>query len=97
MDLWSIFVLFQVRLCLNLSYDVLHDLANNHHNMRCLMGVEKGFGYERIDVEYQNIYDNVTLLSDQMVWELNQLIVDFGHGEVFSILGDESCANVSTG
>ncbi|MDO8996084.1 MAG: ISNCY family transposase, partial [Sediminibacterium sp.] len=45
MDLWSIFVLAQVRLCLNLSYDVLHDQANNHHNMRCLMGVEKGFGY----------------------------------------------------
>jgi len=72
MDLWSIFVLAQVRLCLNLSYDVLHDLANNHHNMRCLMGVEKGFGFERIEFEYQNIYDNVTLLSDEMVWELNQ-------------------------
>jgi hypothetical protein len=83
MDLWSIFVLAQVRLCLNLSYDVLHDQANNHHNMRCLMGVEKGFGYERIEFEYQNIYDNVTLLSDEMVWELNQVILDFGHGEVF--------------
>ena len=83
MDLWSIFVLAQVRLCLNLSYDVLHDLANNHHNMRCLMGVEKGFGYERIEFEYQNIYDNVTLLSDEMVMELNQVILDFGHGEVF--------------
>jgi hypothetical protein len=83
MDLWSIFVLAQVRLCLNLSYDVLHDLANNHHNMRCLMGVEKGFGYERIEFEYQNIYDNVTLLSDEMVSELNQVILNFGHGEVF--------------
>lgn len=83
MDLWSIFVLAQVRLCLNLSYDVLHDQANNHHNMRCLMGVEKGFGYERIEFEYQNIYDNVTLLSDEMVAELNQIILGFGHGEVF--------------
>ena len=83
MDLWSIFVLAQVRLCLNLSYDVLHDQANNHHNMRCLMGVEKGFGFERIEFEYQNIYDNVTLLSDETVWELNRVILDFGHGEVF--------------
>ena len=83
MDLWSIFVLAQVRLCLNLSYDVLHDLANNHHNMRCLMGVEKGFGFERIEFEYQNVYDNVTLLTDEMVWELNQVILGFGHGEVF--------------
>ena len=83
MDLWSIFVLAQVRLCLNLSYDVLHDLANNHHNMRCLMGVEKGFGFERTEFEYQNVYDNVTLLTDEMVWELNQVILGFGHGEVF--------------
>jgi transposase, IS5 family len=83
MDLWCIFVLAQVRLCLNLSYDVLHDQANNHHNMRCLMGVEKGFGHERIEFEYQNIYDNVTLLSDEVVWELNQAILNFGQGEVF--------------
>jgi len=83
MDLWSIFVLAQVRLCLNLSYDVLHDQANNHHNMRCLMGVEKGFGYDRIEFEYQNIYDNVSLLSDEVVAELNKVILDFGHGEVF--------------
>jgi hypothetical protein len=83
MDLWSIFVLSQVRLCLNLSYDVLHDQANNHHNMRCLMGVEKGFGFERTEFEYQNIYDNVTLLSDEVVAELNQIILNFGHGEVF--------------
>ena len=39
MDLWSIFVLPQVRWCLNLSYDVLHDQSNIHHNMRCLMGL----------------------------------------------------------
>ena len=83
MDLWCIFVLAEVRLCLNLSYDVLHDQANNHHNMRCLMGVEKGFGFERIEFEYQNIYDNVTLLNDELVTELNKVILSFGHGEVF--------------
>ena len=33
--------------------------------------------------EYQNIYDNVTLISDEMVAELNRVILDFGHGEVF--------------
>jgi hypothetical protein len=43
MDLWSIFVLAHGRLCLNLSYDVLHEQANNHHNMRCLMGVDKRY------------------------------------------------------
>lgn len=83
MDLWCIFVLAQVRLCLNISYDVLHDQANNHHKMRCLMGVEKGFGYEYLEFEYQNIYDNVSLLSDEVVAELNKVILEFGHSQVF--------------
>jgi hypothetical protein len=47
------------------------------------MGVEKGFGFERTEFEYQNVYDNVTLLTDEMVCELNQVILGFGHGEVF--------------
>jgi hypothetical protein len=46
------------------------------------MGIESGFGYERYEFEYQNIIDNVSLLDDQTVKELNQIIVEFGH-EVF--------------
>lgn len=83
MDLWCIFVLSQVRLCLNLSYDYLHDLADNHHKMRHLMGIERGFGYERVEFEYQNIYDNVSMLSDELVAEINQVVLDFGQGQVF--------------
>jgi len=83
MDLWCIFVLAQVRLCLNISYDALHDFANNHRTMRQLMGVERKFGYEIVEFEYQNIYDNVSMLSDELVAELNGIIVNFGHGEVF--------------
>ena len=82
MDLWQIFVLSQVRLCQNISYDELHDLANFHSLIRQIMGVEKGFGYERYEFEYQNILDNVSLLDDETVRELNQVIVEFGH-EVF--------------
>ena len=80
MDLWQIFVLSQVRLCMNISYDYLHDLANNHTLIRQIMGVEKGFGHERYEFEYQNIVDNVGLLDDKTVRELNQVIVEFGHG-----------------
>ena len=82
MDLWQIFVLSQVRLCQNISYDDLHDLANHHTLIRQIMGVERGFGYERHELEYQNIIDNVSLLDDETVRELNQVIVEFGH-EVF--------------
>jgi hypothetical protein len=82
MELWQIFVLSQVRLCQNISYDELLDLANYHTMIRQLMGIESGFGYEKYQFEYQNIVDNVSLLDDETVRELNQVIVEFGH-EVF--------------
>lgn len=79
MDLWMIFVLSQVRLCLGISYETLHNLANNHYTLRFLMGIEREFGFERVEIEYQNIYDNVTLLNDETVRRLNDIIVSFGH------------------
>jgi hypothetical protein len=82
MDLWQIFVLAQVRLVQNISYDELFHIANYDGLIRQLMGVESGFGYEKYQFEYQNIYDNVTLLDDETVRELNQVILEFGH-EVF--------------
>jgi IS5 family transposase len=89
MDLWQIFVLSQVRLCQNISYDELHDLANHHTLIRQIMGVERGFGYERHEFEYQNIVDNVSLLDDETLRELNQVIVEFGH-EVFKKKEEEA-------
>jgi IS5 family transposase len=83
MDLWCIFVLSQVRLCLNMSYDWIYNLANNHLSIRWLMGVETEYGFKRTEFSYQNIYDNVTLLSDEMVKEINSIVLEFGHGEVF--------------
>jgi IS5 family transposase len=82
MDLWQIFVLSQVRLCQNISYDELHHIANYDSLIRQILGIESGFGYEKYKFEYQNIIDNVSLLDDETVRELNQVIVEFGH-EVF--------------
>jgi IS5 family transposase len=82
MDLWQIFVLSQVRLCQNISYDELHHIANYDGLIRQILGIESGFGYEKYKFEYQNIIDNVSLLDDETVRELNQVIVEFGH-EVF--------------
>jgi len=75
----EIFVLSQVRLCQNISYDELHDLANHHTLIRQIMGVESGFGHEKHQFGYQNIIDNVGLLSDDTVRALNKVIVEFGH------------------
>ncbi len=80
MDLWQIFVLSEVRLCQNTSYEELKHIANHDSLIRQLMGVESGFGYEKYKFKYQNIVDNASLLDDQTVRELNQVIVEFGHG-----------------
>lgn len=82
MDLWQLFVLSQVRLCQNISYDDLHDMANHHTLIRQIMGIESDFGHEKIKIGYQNIIDNVGLLDNETVRKLNNIIVEFGH-EVF--------------
>jgi hypothetical protein len=83
MNLWEIFVLSQVRLCSHMSYDQLHNTANFNSQIRQLMGVELEWGFERIEFSYQSVIDNVSLLDDATVRRLNDVIVEFGHGEVF--------------
>jgi len=82
MSLWELFVLGQVRLCMNTSYDELHHLANFDVLLRGVMGVlptDYSLGKE---YEYQNIYDNVGLLDDELLQSINDVIVEVGH-EVF--------------
>lgn len=79
LNLWEIFVLAQTRLCMNLSYDQLLSQANYHQLLRGILGVAPndytlGRQYSR-----QNIYDNVTLLDDQTLQQINELIVEMGH------------------
>ena len=83
MDLWVIFVLAQVRLCMNYSYDMLHHQANNDYLLRCLLGVEFDNNFGRIEFEYQQIYDNVSRLDDSILVKLNDIIVEFGQKQVF--------------
>jgi len=79
MNLWQIFVLAQTRLALNISYDRLHDLANNHHTLRQILGIERTWEQKRIEIEYQNIVDNVKLLNDETLKQINEIIVKMGH------------------
>jgi len=79
MNLWQIFVLAQVRNCLNIGYADLQHMANYNKLIRQLMGVETEFGYKNVEFEYQNILDNVSLLDDATVREMNNVIVEFGH------------------
>ena len=83
MDLWVLFVLSQVRMCLNTNYEYVHNLANNHTRLRQILGIEREIGFGRVEFEYQQIYDNVSKLSDETLRKINDVIVEFGHCEVF--------------
>ena len=80
LGLWQIFVLSQVRLCQNISYDEVHYLANYDSLMRQIMGIETIHGFEKQEIGYQRIIDNVGLLDDETVRKINDVIVGFGHG-----------------
>jgi hypothetical protein len=92
MNLWTIFVLGQVRMCMNTNYNVLHNLANNHRLLRKLLGIEDEYGIIPYEFEYQNIYDNLIQLNETMLSEINDVIVEFGHRQVFKKKRNHSLA-----
>jgi len=82
MSLWEMFVLAQIRLVDNCSYDEVQHKANHDNLLRGVLGVlptDFSLGKE---YEYQTIYDNVSLINDELLKEINVLIVEVGH-EVF--------------
>jgi len=83
MDLWAIFVLAQVRQCLNIGYEDLQNLANNHRAIRQIMGIETKAGFDMITLKLSTIHDNVSLLDESLLEQINELVVDFGQKEVF--------------
>ena len=82
MSLWEIFTLSQTRMCMNLGYDELHDLSNYHTLLRGIMGVQKSDYSEGKQYSYQTIYDNISLLDDDLLKEINEIILKVGH-EIF--------------
>ena len=82
MDLWKILVLGTVRLNCNWDYDKVHDMANNHDKIRRMLEQrEKNF-----DSTYalQTIKDNVSLLTPEILDEINQIVVQAGHSLVMN-------------
>lgn len=83
MSLWEIFVLGQLRLCLNMSYDDVMDLANYHHLVRGILGLQVTHGeHNRKQYCKSTIYDNLILLKDECLHEINAVVLELGH-EVF--------------
>jgi hypothetical protein len=78
MDLWKILVLGTLRLNCNWDYDKVHDCANNHKKVREFLG----HGKDELDPVYyklQTIKDNVSLLTPQVLDQINQLVATKGH------------------
>ena len=79
MNLWEMFVLAQIRLCMNISYDELLSQANYHKLLRGILGVEPNDYTQGHQYSRQNIVDNVSLLDDKTMKQINDLIVEMGH------------------
>ncbi len=76
MTLWSIFVCGVVRLDLNIDYDRLHELVNHHDTLREMLGHGT---FDKADYHYQTLKDNVSLLTPELLDQINQLVVNSGH------------------
>jgi len=79
LSLWEILVLSSVRLSLDIDYDFLLDLGNNHETLRGIMGVSKSDFTRGKAYKLQTLKDNVGLLDEAIIREINSLVVHAGH------------------
>lgn len=81
MSLWEILVLGSVRLNMDMDYDMLYDQANNHRELRGILGVHTTGIFESEGKYYglQTIKDNVGLLEEVVLEEISAVVVRAGH------------------
>ena len=75
LDYWHILVLAAVRQGCNLDYDCLQDLAENHCNLRSIMGLGD---WKDIDLSARRIRDNIGLLPPETIEAISHAIVAEG-------------------
>jgi len=76
MTLWRILVLGTLRTAIDADYDRLKELADNHLQIRQMMGIG---AYEETTFNLQTIKDNVRLLTPEMLEKISKIAVDSGH------------------
>jgi IS5 family transposase len=81
MDLWHILVLSVTRHATGTNWDSLESWSNYHELLRMVMGVHNPrFNInERITFNRQSIIDNVSLIDEDLLYKINQMVVDAGH------------------
>ncbi len=77
MEQWDIFILGSLRQNLSCDYDRLMELANEHRTLRQILG--HGLVDEDDQYRLQTIKDNVSLLTPEMLDDINQIVIEAGH------------------
>jgi len=80
MEQWRILVLGALRLCLNIDYDRLVELANHHVTVRQMMG-HPGQIDDLDPTQYtlQTVKDNLQLFTPHILGRINEVVVQAGH------------------
>lgn len=77
MDVWRVVVLGAMKQGLDCDYDRLHHLANNDMLLRQMLG-HSSYS-DNYEYGLQTIIDNVSLLSPELLKEINSIVVESGH------------------
>ena len=77
MTLWNMFVLGVLRVNLNIDYDKLHELVNNHLTIRQMLG-HPNFS-DRYYYHPQTLKDNVKLITPELLDKVNKIVVEAGY------------------
>ena len=77
MEQWKILVLGVLRLGLNVDYDRIQELANQHKTIRQMLGHSDWLDAQ--EYELQTIRDNVSLFTPEILDRINQEVINAGH------------------
>jgi len=97
MNAWRTLLLIAVRTGLDIDYDMLYDLANNHEAIRKFMGVSLT---EDFHPSRSTIHDNIMLLSKETIEAVNDALVEIGVKKKFedgsAVRGDSFVCRTNT-
>jgi len=95
MEQWRILVLGTLRLGLNVDYDRVHELANQHSTLRQILG--HGDWADKTQYKLQTLKDNLSLFTPEIRDRINQEVVRVGHKPIFLCWTAQNCFKMSTG